>query len=86
VGADPPTETDDCQRPEGDGHQITGDAAADVSCLIGELHLRKGDYPKAIEAFSRAIEGRPTPDAYLGRARAYQSLAAADERRARDLA
>ncbi|MGH7224084.1 MAG: hypothetical protein ACRELF_12715, partial [Gemmataceae bacterium] len=30
-------------------------AAADVGCLIGEMHLQDQEYHKAIEAFSRAI-------------------------------
>jgi tetratricopeptide (TPR) repeat protein len=61
-------------RPEG--------AAADVGCLIGEMHLQNQEYHKAIEAFSRAIENDPTPDAYAGRARAYRELAALDDRSA----
>jgi hypothetical protein len=61
------------------------DGAADVGCLVGEMHLRQGDYTRAVEAFSRAIEGRPTADAYQGRARAYHALAQDDERRAREL-
>jgi hypothetical protein len=80
VGEDPPQVTVE-DRPEDAGPQaLTGDAAADVSCLIGELHLSKGDYAKAVEAFTRAIDTRPTADAYLGRARAYRALAAHDER------
>ncbi|HEY7426405.1 MAG TPA: tetratricopeptide repeat protein [Gemmataceae bacterium] len=54
-------------------------AAADVGCLIGEMHLQQQEYHKAIEAFSRAIESDPTPDAYAGRARAYRALAALDD-------
>lgn len=62
------------------------DAAADVSLLIGEMHLKEGEYAKAIEAFTRAIENDPTAaDEYQGRARAYRALAARDERRAREL-
>jgi hypothetical protein len=57
-------------------------AAADVGCLIGELHLSKGDFARAAEAFSRSLEGTPTADAYEGRARAYRALADEDERRA----
>ena len=58
--------------------------AADAACLVGELHLQKGDYLKAIEAFTRAIESHPTPDAYQGRAQAYRALADSDERRAQE--
>lgn len=84
IGADPPQGSDEDQADEANPHSITGDAAADVSCLIGELHLSKQDYTKAIEAFTRAIESRPTPDAYRGRANAYRGLADADERRAEE--
>ena len=54
-------------------------AAADVGCLIGEMHLQQQEFHKAIEAFSRAIANDPTPDAYAGRARAYRALAALDD-------
>src|SRR5436309_23984 len=70
---------------EAAGDCIPSSAAADVGCLIGEMHLRKGDYHKAIEAFTRAIENQPTADAYEGRARAYQALAAVDEQKALEL-
>ncbi len=56
--------------------------AADVGCLIGEMHLQHEEYPKAVEAFSRAVETNPTADAYEGRARAYRALADLDERAA----
>jgi hypothetical protein len=59
--------------------------AADVGCLIGELHLLNQDFHKAIEAFSRAISIDPTPDAYAGRARAYRALAALDDHAAAEL-
>lgn len=64
---------------------IPSSAAADVGCLIGELHLSKGEYHKAIEAFSRAIENQPTADVYEGRARAYRALAEQDEQQAASL-
>jgi hypothetical protein len=64
---------------------IGGATAADVGCLIGELHLSKGDYDRAVEAFTRSLEGEPTADAYEGRARAYRGLAERDERRAREI-
>jgi hypothetical protein len=86
VGDDPPQNPDEIPGAAAGPQNISGEEAADVSCLIGELHLSKGDYPKAVEAFSRAIETRPTPDAHGGRARAYRALAARDERRAQDLA
>ncbi len=60
-------------------------AAADVGCLIGEMHLHNHEYLKAVEAFSRAIEIDPTPDAYAGRARAYRALAALDDHAAAQL-
>jgi len=59
--------------------------SADVGLLVAEHHLRQHDYPRAIEAFSRAIENSPTPDAFEGRAGAYRALAQEDERKARDL-
>jgi tetratricopeptide (TPR) repeat protein len=60
-------------------------AAADVGCLVGEHHLARGDYAKAVEAFTRAIETNPSADEYEGRARAYRALAEADERAAQAL-
>jgi tetratricopeptide (TPR) repeat protein len=60
-------------------------AAADVGCLIGEMHLHNLEYLKAIEAFSRAIAIDPTPDAYASRARAYRALAALDDHAAAQL-
>jgi hypothetical protein len=67
----------------GGSQELGGPEAADTACLVGELHLSRGDHGKAVEAFSRAIELRPTTDAFLGRARAYRALAEADERSAR---
>lgn len=52
---------------------------ADMGCLIGEMHLRQGEFEKAIDAFTRAIETRPSADLFEGRARAYRELAARDE-------
>jgi tetratricopeptide (TPR) repeat protein len=52
--------------------------AADVGCLIGEMHLRESEFHKAVDAFSRAIDTNPTADAYEGRARAYRALASLD--------
>jgi tetratricopeptide (TPR) repeat protein len=66
---------------ESDGN--INDSAADVGLLVGEQHLRDGNYARALAAFNRAIEVEPTPDAYEGRARAYQGLAELDERQAR---
>jgi tetratricopeptide (TPR) repeat protein len=77
---DPPDPEPNAATPE-----IPEEAAADVGCLIGELHLSKGDYEKAVEAFTRSLEGEPTADAYAGRARAYRGLAERDERRAQEL-
>jgi uncharacterized protein HemY len=64
--------------------ELAGAAAADTACLVGELHLRRGEYPKAVAAFTRAIENSPTGDAYQGRARAYRALADQDERKAQE--
>lgn len=61
-------------------------AAADVSLLIGEMHLKTGEYAKAVEAFTRSIEANPAAaDEYEGRSRAYRALADEDERKAREL-
>jgi tetratricopeptide (TPR) repeat protein len=57
---------------------IPDGAAADVGCLIGEMHLQNEEFHKAVEAFSRAVETNPTADAYEGRARAYRALATLD--------
>jgi tetratricopeptide (TPR) repeat protein len=65
------------------GHGLDGDAAADMGCLIGEMHLRQGEYEKAVEAFTRALDGQPAADLYEGRARAYRGLAEQDEQAAR---
>jgi hypothetical protein len=65
--------------------EIPEAAASDVGCLIGELHLSKGDYGRAVEAFGRSLEHTPTADAYEGRARAYRALAEQDERSALQL-
>ncbi len=63
-------------------HGFGQNEGADAACLVGELHLKRGEYQKAVEAFSRAIENHPTADAYQGRAQAYRGLAADDEREA----
>jgi hypothetical protein len=67
---------------DGADGSITEHAAADVGLLVGEQHLREGNFHRALAAFSRAIEVEPTPDAYEGRARAYRGLAENDERKA----
>jgi tetratricopeptide (TPR) repeat protein len=56
--------------------------AADMGCLVGEMHLKQGEWEKAIEAFTRAIETQPSADLYEGRARAYRGLAEQDLERA----
>ncbi|MFO0876744.1 MAG: hypothetical protein U0840_05170 [Gemmataceae bacterium] len=62
------------------GSNLLGeDTVADMGCLIGEMHLRQGEFEKAIEAFTRAIESHPAPDLFEGRARAYRALAERDE-------
>lgn len=68
----------------GDGAAAEG-TAADVGCLIGEMHLQHQEFHKAVEAFSRAIANAATPDAFGGRARAYRALAALDEHAAAEL-
>lgn len=61
-------------------HELTeGGAVADMGCLIGEMHLRQGEYEKAVEAFTRAIDTQPSPDLFEGRARAFRELADRDE-------
>jgi tetratricopeptide (TPR) repeat protein len=79
VASGPSAGSPDPEQPLPDG------AAADMGCLIGELHLSKGDYAKAVEAFTRSIANNPSADVYEGRARAYRALAAEDESRARAL-
>jgi tetratricopeptide (TPR) repeat protein len=68
-----------------EGGIIEDGAAADMGCLIGEMHLRQGEHEKAVEAFTRAIESQPAADLYEGRARAYRGLAERDEVRAREM-
>jgi tetratricopeptide (TPR) repeat protein len=60
------------------GNTIEDGAAADMGCLLGEMHLREGEFEKAIDAFTRAIDTRPAADLYEGRARAYRALAERD--------
>jgi tetratricopeptide (TPR) repeat protein len=67
---------------EAEPEDVSGTAAADAACLVGEMHLAHSEYEKAIQAFTQAIEGNPTADAYEGRARAYRGLAERDERKA----
>jgi tetratricopeptide (TPR) repeat protein len=64
---------------------LDGGTAADMGCLIGEMHLTRRDYEKAVEAFTRAIETQAAADVYEGRARAYRGLAENDERQAAEL-
>jgi hypothetical protein len=68
------------------GTDISRASAADAAVLVGELHLRQGEYAKAIAAFTRALENGQTADAYQGRATAYRSLAELDEQKAREQA
>jgi hypothetical protein len=69
----------------GSNGKVSESDAADVGCLIGEMHLGRNEFLKAVEAFTRAIENEPTADAFEGRARAYSALALQDEQRAREL-
>lgn len=73
------------EKPAKGAKNFGPEEGADTACLIGDLHLSKGEYQQAIEAFSRAIENRPTADAYQGRAKAYRALAALDEQAATKL-
>jgi hypothetical protein len=75
------TTTDDAERAARD---FDG-GAADVGCLVGEMHLGKGEFARAVDAFTRSLAVSPTVDAFEGRAKAYRGLAAEDERRAREL-
>lgn len=78
---------DDEEAPDDEEEvELTEGAAADVSLLIGEMHFKEGEFARAVEAFTRAIESNPqAADEYEGRARAYQALATEDERKAREL-
>ncbi len=71
--------TDESERPS----EPDDGGAADVGCLVGEMHLSRGEFARAVEAFTRAIAAAPTSDAFEGRAKAYRGLAAEDEQRAR---
>jgi hypothetical protein len=73
--------SEDAERASRDGDG----GAADIGCLVGEMHLERGAFAPAVEAFTRAISVAPTPDALEGRAEAYRGLAALDERQAREL-
>ncbi len=75
----------DGASPSGGAAAMAEGAAADVGCLIGEMHLHNREYHKAIEAFSRAIANDPTPDAHANRACAYRALAALDDHAAAEL-
>jgi tetratricopeptide (TPR) repeat protein len=82
VGPNPPQFPSDEAVTEAPENLLSESAVADTACLIGEMHLKKGAYAKAIEAFSRAIAAGPMADAYEGRAKAYRLLAAEDDRSA----
>ncbi len=85
VGKSPPQYGEKAAGAKAETPGLPG-AAADVSLLIGEMHLKNCEYGRAVEAFTRAIEANPrASDEYEGRARAYRALAAEDERRAREL-
>ncbi len=82
-GESPPQYAAEDEDEEDNPQELKGNAAADAACLIGEMHLRKGEPEKAIEAFTRALASHPTADAYEGRAKAYRALADRDDRQAR---
>lgn len=84
VGKNPPQQCqeEDDQEPENGPEGMSRVEAADAACLVGELHLSRSEYEKAVEAFTRAIDNHPSADAYQGRAKAFRALAASDERRA----
>jgi tetratricopeptide (TPR) repeat protein len=65
-----------------EGGTFADGAAADVSCLVGEMHLKQGEFDRAVEAFTRVLESAPSADAYEGRARAYRALADLDDEKA----
>jgi hypothetical protein len=75
---------DEDQPEEVSGTGMSRTSTADAAVLVGELHLRQGEYVKAIAAFTQAIENSPTADAYQGRAKAHRGLAEIDEQKARD--
>jgi tetratricopeptide (TPR) repeat protein len=87
VGQSPPQypPEDEDEGEEESPQELDGANAADAACLVGEHHLAKGDYDKAVEAFTRALENNPTADAFEGRARAYRALALQDERKAEEM-
>jgi tetratricopeptide (TPR) repeat protein len=87
VGENPPQYADLDKEPveEARSQGLDDGEAADAACLVAELHLSKGDYQKAIEAFTRALETNPTVDAYQGRASAHRALAIEDEVAAQEL-
>jgi tetratricopeptide (TPR) repeat protein len=93
VGESPPQYSDDDEDDWDDDEEddesdedMPEAAAADVSLLIGEMHLKAGEYAKAVEAFTRSIEANPAAaDEYEGRSRAYRALADEDERKAKEL-
>jgi tetratricopeptide (TPR) repeat protein len=85
VGQSPPQYGEKAGAAKAEAPDLPG-AAADVSLLIGEMHLKNGEYARAVAAFTRSIEANPkAADEYEGRARAYRALAAEDERRAREV-
>ena len=87
IGESPPQypyEDDDWD--DEDMEDLPEAAAADVSLLIGEMHLKDAEFARAVDAFTRSIEANPeAADEYEGRARAYRALAEEDERTAREL-
>ena len=89
IGESPPQYPDVDEDDWGDDESeedIPDGAAADVSLLIGEMHLKAGEYAKAVEAFTRSIEANPAAaDEYEGRSRAYRALADEDQRKAKAL-
>ncbi len=70
---------------DGNGEALEGGVAADMGCLVGEMHLAQEDYEKAVEAFTRALETQSAADLYEGRAKGYRGLAENDERKAMEL-
>lgn len=85
VGDNPPPGTKSAAADETGSHPLAVSEAADAAYLVGEMHLSKGAYRKAVEAFTRSIEDSPSADAFEGRARAYRGLADEDERTAAGL-
>jgi len=53
----------------------TGKKGNSTAYERGMAHLKRAEYPQALELFTEAIQSEPeAPDGYVGRALAYHSL------------